>query len=254
VHVTYLTQAPTSDPKDSKFVCTPRALATSEALKIKELEAKIQVLETRILATSTTAPLTFTHFAKTSCGQAIIVGHDTADCRVGTKPTCSSNNDDCFNAQGAGVFNWNHGRCLMKTRAQAEAVCEKYRHGLTTANVRKGGQITFDACNAVGMTGGAYEPRICKTLPFGQNNNIWIANTLDGYVIPGYQDALNNRDPSGLSSAESATAAAAGHAALAALAAAGLAPIGPLDSAHYGHMYGSYGGGGHTYGVYGSSA
>jgi len=47
VHVTYLTQAPTSDPKDSKFVCTPRALATSEALKIKELEAKNQELEAK---------------------------------------------------------------------------------------------------------------------------------------------------------------------------------------------------------------
>ena len=116
-------------------------------------------------AAPTPAPaLTYTKLSNKNCAGGGAVGYFTADCQVGTRPTCSGDTYTCYNAQGAGYYNWEQGRCWMKTLAQAEAVCEKYRYGLTTANVREGGQITFNACNVVVQDGGGYTPRICKSL------------------------------------------------------------------------------------------
>jgi hypothetical protein len=140
----------------------------------KQLESKAagKILDTggdctdsgKNTAAPTPAPaLTYTKVSNQNC-EGASVGSYTADCQVGTKPTCSGDKYKCYNAQGAGYYNWEWGSCWMKTLAQAEAVCEKYRNGLTTANVREGGQITFNACNVVVQDGGGYTPRICKSL------------------------------------------------------------------------------------------
>jgi hypothetical protein len=141
--------------------------------------------------TTTPAPppaLTYTKLSNKNCAGGGAVGYFTADCQVGTRPTCSGDKYKCYNAQGAGYYNWEWGRCWMKTQAQAEAVCEKYRYGLTTANVRQGGQITFNACTAVGQDGGGYEPRICKSLNTWTGMHTFMVSNNGNYGFPGYQN------------------------------------------------------------------
>ena len=146
------------------------------------------------------APLTYTTVLNKGCdaaGSHKAIGYDTADCQAGTRPSCSGDKYKCYNSEGLGYYNWQWERCWTETKAQAEAICEKYRNGLATANIRNGGTITFSPCTAVGKDGGGYEPKTCTGTSFINSNGmtLYMVNNNGANGFTGYQNPVTYLTP-----------------------------------------------------------